>query len=364
MPRILVIGGSGPTGPHIINGLTDDGHDVTMLHTGAHELDEVQHVPHLHGDVRSVEGLTEVVSGHEFDTVIATYGRLRAIAEVFAGRVDHLISVGGAPAYMGYFNSDRFDPPGLPVPTDESAPTATEDDDGKSYRIARTEELLFDLHPTASHFRYPYVYGPRQLVPREWSITRRILDGRRHIVLPDDGLNLTTFGYVENLAHAVLLAVGNDRAKGEIFNCGDEECLTLRAVVELIADEFDHDWEIVSMPAEVATPARPLMFQHRTTHRVLDLTKAKDLLGYRDVVPARDAVRRTARWLAENRPTPGGQEEVVLEDPFDYAAEDALIASWKEAISHVRQPIYEVAPGLGLHYGGPGTSYVRPDTRI
>ena len=27
--------------------------------------------------------------------------------------------------------------------------------------------------------RYPYAYGPYQLVPREWSVVRRVLDGRR-----------------------------------------------------------------------------------------------------------------------------------------------------------------------------------------
>ena len=37
----------------------------------------------------------------------------------------------------------------------------------------------------AAHFRYPYVYGPHQVVPREWSIVRRVLDGRRRIVLAD-----------------------------------------------------------------------------------------------------------------------------------------------------------------------------------
>ena len=78
----------------------------------------------------------------------------------------------------------------------------------------------------------PIVYGPYQLMPREWCIVRRILDGRRQIILPEDGSNLQTVGYVENLAHAVLLAIDQPAAaEGEIFNCGDEEVLTLRQVV-------------------------------------------------------------------------------------------------------------------------------------
>ena len=58
----------------------------------------------------------------------------------------------------------------------------------------------------------------------------------------------------------------------------------------------------------------------------MSLAKLERDLGYRDVVPPREALVRTARWLCENRPAPGGAEEQILEDPFDYAAEDALVA--------------------------------------
>lgn len=47
--RVLVIGGTGPTGPHIVNGLLERGHDVTILHTGGHETDAIpERVPHIH----------------------------------------------------------------------------------------------------------------------------------------------------------------------------------------------------------------------------------------------------------------------------------------------------------------------------
>lgn len=363
--RALLIGGTGPTGPPIAVGLEARGHEVTLLHSGRHEVDEVQHLRHLHGDAYSAEGLAATLGDETFDVVVASYGRLRAIAELLAGRCGRFLSIGGVPAYRGYFDPDRWDPPGLPVPTAEDAPLATEDDDGKSYRIGRTEEIVFAHHPSATHFRYPFVYGPRQLVPREWCIVRRILDRRPFLVLADDGLTLVTHGYVENLAHAVLLAVDQpDRAAGEVFNCGDEECLTVRQVAELLADELGHDWELIGMPADLAVPARPLVMNHRNRHRVLDLGKLRDRLGYRDVVPAREAVRRTGRWLVEHRPEPGGMEETVLEDPFDYAAEDRLVAWWRSATADPPDLGYEQPPGFGLAYGGPGATRARPDTRI
>jgi nucleoside-diphosphate-sugar epimerase len=361
----LVIGGTGPTGPFVVTGLEQRGFAVTMLHTGRHELPELMHLEHLHTSPHDIDQLSAAVGGRSWDVVVATYGRLRDIAALFAARCDQFVSVGGAPVYRGFFDADRWQPPGLPVPTAEDAPTSEEADDGKSYRIRRTEELLFERIPRAAHFRYPLVYGPRQPAPREWSIVRRALDGRPHIVVPDGGLTLMAAGYVENLAHAVLLAVDHpDAAAGQVFNAADEENLTIAQIVDLVAEELGHRWEVVSMPWDLAVPARPLVQQHRTTHRVLDVGKLRARLGYRDLVPARLAVRRTARWLAEHRPEPGGIEERILEDPFDYANEDRLVASWKAALATVVMPDWPEQPGLGVAYGGPGTSRVRPDTRI
>jgi nucleoside-diphosphate-sugar epimerase len=361
----LLVGGTGPTGPPIATGLEARGYDVTICHSGAHEVAEVAHLRHLHGDVFSEEGVRQVLGAGSYDVVVAAYGRLRAVAEVLEGRAGHFVSIGGAPVYKGFFDPAVHTPPGLPVPTGEDAELATESDDGKSYRIGRTEELLFELQPDATHFRYPYVYGPRQLAPREWCVVRRILDGRRFIILPDDGLSLIPFGYVENLARALLLAVDQPRAaKGQIFNCGDDEKLTIRQVVEIITDSLGHGWELLSMPAALAVPARPLMMNYRTTHRVLDTSKLRTVLGYRDAVPAREAVRLTAAWLVEHPPTPGGYEETALQDPFDYEAEDVLAAWWRAAVAHPPDLGYDDPPGYGKSYAGPGTRRVRADTRI
>ena len=43
----------------------------------------------------------------------------------------------------------------------------------------------------------------------------------------------------------------------------------------------------------------------------------------------------------------------MLTDPFDYAAEDALIDSWLAARASVVVPEFAVRPGYGLAYSGP-----------
>lgn len=352
-----MIGGTGPTGHLIVRGLRARGHEVAILHTGRHEHpDNPEDLEHIHADPYDPEATQAALEGRSFDVCVAMYGRLRRLAELMVGRCGRFLSVGGVPAYRGFMNAELFSPTGLPVPTAEDAPLVrVPEEDQKGYRIVRTEEAVLGHHPTAAHFRYPYVYGPYQLVPREWCIVRRILDGRRHIILAEDGLTLHHHGYTENLAHALLLAVDQPGASaGQIYNCADDEVLSLRQVVEIVAAALDARLEIVSMPWKLAAPARPLVAQPQTTHRVLDLGKIRRQLGYRDVVPAREALARTARWLAAHPPEPGGMEETVLQDPFDYAAEDHLIEGWRKALATVPAVEFAVPPGVGLAYSGPG----------
>jgi nucleoside-diphosphate-sugar epimerase len=357
--RALVIGGTGPTGIWIVHGLVERGWDVTILHRGAHERTETPaSVTHLHHDPYDDTDLRQALDGQSFDLVVAMYGRLRAIAEVTAGRAGRFVSVGGVPAHRGWMNPWLYEPAGVPVPIGEDGPTVTDEaEDRKGYRVARTEETVFAHHPDAAHFRYPYAYGPYQLVPREWSVVRRILDGRRRIVVADDGLTLHHHGYTVNLAHAVLLGIDHpDAAAGKVFNAADEEVLSIRQVVELIAAALDHELELVSMPYDLAVPARPLLAQPLPTHRVLDLTRIRSALGYRDVVPAREAVAHTARWLAEHPPARDAQEEMVLTDPFDYRAEDELMDAWLALRAGLPAVRFDPEPHYGLAYSGPGSA--------
>ncbi len=50
----------------------------------------------------------------------------------------------------------------------------------------------------------------------------------------------------------------------------------------------------------------------------------------------------------------GYSVESVLQDPFDYAAEDLLIERWKRAVAGLEMPVWSVPPGWGLAYSGPG----------
>jgi len=334
-----------------------------MLHRGLHEIDEIPpEVEHIHVDPWDPAAVGKALSSRTFDLSVIAYGRLRAIAEILVGKTGRLISAGGFPCFRGFFEPERFKPVGMPVPTYEDGPkVAGEEEHAKGYRIRLTEEKVLALHPTATHFRYPYVYGPRQPLPREWCVVRRIIDGRRQIILPEGGLTLCTFGYSANVAHAVLLAVDHPSVSaGQVYNTGDDHVLSLRQVVECICAGLEHEMEIVSMPWEVARPAWPMIMHPLPTHRVLDIGKLRHELGYRDVVSPPEALAITARWYVAHPPPPGGETEWILQDPFDYAAEDRLIALHKEYLARMSEVRFEQPPGLTLAYFAPETHKERP----
>ena len=333
--KALVVGGTGPTGPFIVNGLIERGYDVTIFHRGAHEIPEIPpEVAHIHGDPFFKETIDEALAGQTFDLAVVTYGRVRFMAQALVGKVGRFVSVGGMAGYRGYRDGYALNPPGMKVAVPEEAPlVASLEELDFAYRIAQTERSVLELHPAAAHFRYPLVYGPYQLRPREWSIIRRVLDKRPRIIVPDSGLLLNTHGYAGNLAHAVLLAVDQPQVSaGQIYNCGDVQQLSLQQVIQVIAQAMDHQWEIVNMPYEAARPSYPYVMNHSPHHRVFDLTKIRTQLGYTDVYPVEEALSRTVEWYLQNQPERGGEIETQLHDPFDYDAEDRLIASYKESL--------------------------------
>jgi nucleoside-diphosphate-sugar epimerase len=354
----LVIGGTGPSGPHLITGLLERGFDVTMFHSGRHEVEALPDIEHIHGNPFSRDGIAEALDGREADVVIATYGRVRYLAAAVAGRCEQFISVGGTPVYLGFVQPDVNTPPGLPARITEDAELVPpEGIEGAIYGVGavrRTEDAVFSLHDqdafSASVFRYPSIYGPRNPHSWEWSTIRRVLDGRGAIVVPDGGLPTHYRLSSWNAAHSMLLAVDHpDEASGQAFNCADDDQFSLRQWIELIVEHMGADLEILNTPGDVPGPGWALMvFRYECSpHVIVDTSKIRRLLGYADVVPAREGLGKTVDWIIANRDD--APTWSVL-DPFDYEAEDAFIAALREsrAILAAAGEPYLQLPGMPL----------------
>ncbi len=354
-PTALVIGGTGPTGPHLVNGLCARGYDVTILHTGRHEVDTIPaDLEHVHTNPFRIAEVADALGARTFDVVYAMYGRLRDLAPYFAGRCGQFLAAGGVPAYRGFARPNRLWPPGMWAPTRETAPRAVDDENDKVAKIVATEDIVFAHHPTGSMFRYPLIYGPGQINPREWLIVRRILDGRRRIIVADGGLSLRTVGYGPNVGHALVLAAGHPAAAGKTYNVGDELVLTAAQTILVLARALDVEVELVSLPAELATPALPFLAHEHVTHQMTTVDAIMGDLGYRDVVGSVDALTATAHHLRDHPIGRGSTTEKRLQDPFDYAHEDRLIEAYRRAIGAVQPIAASYDPGFRDRYS-PGS---------
>lgn len=367
--RALVIGGSGPTGPHVLEGLLERGYDVAMLHRGVHEPDGLPEVRHIHADPHFTETLTDAVAGEEFDLVLATYGRMKVTGEVFAGRCEHLVGVGGVPVYRGFIEPHHSRPWGMKILSKEDAPLADTAHPTSKFamQVLEAERSVLARGAAgaykASYVRYPQIYGPRNIVPWEWAVVRRIRDGRRVMVLPDDGLWIISRSAARNAAHALMCIVDQpDVAAGQSYNIADDDQFTVRQWAEVVAGLAGGGLEFVGVPS-LLTPSSLNEFLAPTSrpHMIVDASKIRTQLGYRDVVTAEDALRETVEWLQENEPTP--EAYPVYTGRFDYDLEDRLLDVYARAVDMVKAEAPDEAPPLAHPMPHPKVASLTVDPR-
>ncbi len=336
--RALVVGGTGPTGVHIVNFLLAAGHEVTVFSSGAHDEGATfaGDVERIYGNARDDESVRSTIAQREWDVAICTYGRLRMLATELAGKTGRFVGVTGQPVYRG---AARRTPDGgiaLPVPEWTERQYDAANYTGK---VAEGEDQLFAQHGAGDFeaviVRYPGVFGPRAPVNHEWAVVKRVLDRRPFMLMPHDGMSYFQRGYSENVAWLVALCATRPEAAGHAFNAGDEQVLSAKRVAELIVDELGSDMELVGVPVSLVRGVYPLA---EKAPLILDMSKARTLLGYRDRVPVDQATRLTARWLAAHPPHPDDLSPGAA-GTFDYQAEDRILAAWRQAESQARAAI-------------------------
>lgn len=346
---VLLVGGTGPTGPFVVEGLRARGARITVLHRGTHELPELDDLEHIHVDPHDAAALAQALAERRFDVAVLMYGRLKAAAEILARKVGYVIAIGGTNYALG---DHHWIAEGHPYRATQAGT-----------KMLEAEHTLFDLARKGAYaatlLRYANVYGPRQIAPREWSLVRRFRDGRRRFLLCDSGITLETRIYSRNGAAAVLAAYDSpQKAAGQSFNVADDYPLTDRERLAIVASALGvPDYQTVAMPTALARPAWFWSVGRNGNkpgevpeigHRLLSTEKIRRELGYRAPATPEEGLRETVRFYVENPPEPGGLIEQKLGDPFDYEGEDRYFAAWERLAAELAK--VELRP-LASHYG-------------
>jgi nucleoside-diphosphate-sugar epimerase len=349
MGNVLVVGGTGPTGPPIVEGLLARGHEVTVFHTGRHEIPELPEVPHVHASPFDAEGIAAVAG--DWDTVVATYGRVKLLADHLVGHCGHFVVVGGVPVYQGYVNPGSRWPYGVALPVREDHPLVDPDEPRfagySTGPIRRTEDHVFGSGLAATYLRYPTIYGPRNPYAWEWNVVRRVLDGRPWMILADGGHGIHSRAAARNAAEAVLLAVDRPEVSaGKAYNVSDDDLVTVRQWVQLVSRAAGRDLEIRSLPSALPSPglAVSAFGGQESATCVVDTSRLREDLGYADVVSVPDGLAEAVEWMVRNE---AQLRERGTTDPFDYAAEDALVAAYDEALAGLADAAAPFAAKIG-----------------
>ncbi len=164
------------------------------------------------------------------------------------------------------------------------------------------------------------MYGPGDPQHRVFPYLKRMDDHRPAIVLTQGMANWRwTRGYVENVAQAVVLAVTDKRATGQIYNVGEKQTYSEADWVNAIGAVAGWSGEVIAVPEDhVPEPLRPDF--NIAQHLVVDTSRIRKELGYIELVSREEALRRTVAWERAHPPAE------IDPQTFNYAAEDALLA--------------------------------------
>ena len=200
--------------------------------------------------------------------------------------------------------------------TDETEPLPDLHIDGYTQSKVEAEKLTLEYHRKhgvpAAILRPGFIYGPRDrsVLPR---IVGRLKE--RSIIYIARGRYALNTTYVSNLVDAILLAVDNPAAVGEVFNITDGEFVSKRRFLEAVADgagvqrpwgtvpvwlaRFVANWrERVFRRKNKPHPPRATQAQLKFAGLNLDfsIAKARTKLGYAPRISFDDGMKQAIAW--------------------------------------------------------------------
>ncbi len=322
--HILVIGGTLFTGPHVVRGLLEQGYRVTLFHRGQTHANLPPQVTRIFGDrtnlATHLSAFIRLAPDVVIDMIALTRQDAQGLMHVFNGITGRVVVPSSIDVYRAFGRLHRTEP-GLPdpVPLLEAAPLREQLSlHGEEYEKRWVEDEVLS-HPVlpGTVVRLPAVYGAGDYRP--WDYLKRMDDGRPYILLDERKARWRfSRGNVKNVAHALVLAATNERAKHRIYNVADEHAPTQYEWAQLIGQAAGWSGQIITLPPEQLP-------QHLHEHIdwqqdwVVDTGRIRQELGYTDIESPLDGVRAAVTWQRANPPD--------LSDTarFNYGAEDEII---------------------------------------
>jgi dTDP-L-rhamnose 4-epimerase len=349
--KILVTGGAGFVGTHLVDALLERGHQVRVFDNfdpqvhGADGQRARWLAPEAElvvGDMRDADAVAHAVRGVEVIyhlaaavgvgqsmyqiapyTATNTLGTAHLL-QVLVDReieLERLIvassmSIYGEGRYLRQDGSAPFatrrgaaqlrrhewelrDTDGVPLeprPTDEDKPL----DPTSIYALTKADQERMTLQIGEAYgipsvaLRFFNIYGPRQALSNPYTgvaaiFSSRLLNGNPPLIF-EDGEQSRDFVSVHDVVRALLLAAERREAVGQALNVGSGRAITVREVGETLA-------RVLGVQIEPEVTGRYRIGDIR--HCYADISRARALLGYEPQVTLEDGMAELVAWLEE-----------------------------------------------------------------
>jgi GDP-L-fucose synthase len=299
--RILVTGGGGFLGSHLVERLEREGHDVFVARRAEYDLTSAEDTARMFDDAEPelVHHLAAEVGGIGANR--ANPGRywyanlamgLNVLEQARLAETPKVVIAGTVCAYPKF----------APVPfREETLWEGYPEETNAAYGVAKKAILV-----GAQGYREQYglnaifllptnLYGPRDNFDLETShvipaLIRKMVEAEDEVVLWGDGSATREFLYVDDCVEGLVLAA--ERYDGpEPVNLGASHEISIRDLAELIAEVAGYDGRIVW--DETKPNGQP--------RRSVDGSRAKELFGFEARTHLRDGIERTVAWYRTAR---------------------------------------------------------------
>ncbi len=285
--RVLVIGGTGFIGQHVVRHLASDGHVVGVYHRGHTQavLPEcVRQIVDPHS-VIPIQNFPTALLEFEPEVVIHTLAMgatdAQASVRIFSGHARRLVLLSSGDVYRAYGRFAGTEPGPIEEGLlSEDSPLRTKlfpyrpqaaSTDALEYwyeKILAERAVLSDPALSGTVLRLPKVYGPAGNEDLATVYRYRNHPGWRW-----------THGFVENVAAAIVLGATHPLAAGRVYNVGE---LYTPTIAERLA----------SLPPSTIEPDLKCHFDFRQ-NMVYDTSRIRAELGYEEMVFEAEGLQRT-----------------------------------------------------------------------
>ncbi len=308
--EVLVTGGAGFIGSHLVEALLAGGHGVAVLDDFNDYYDpRIKHgnLAALRGqieihdtDLRDADAVGRIVRAGGFDTIAHlaaragvrpsirqpqlyvdtnVTGTLTLLEAARRHGIERFVFASSSSVYGLCKESPFREDTALPGTISPYAATKLAGE-----QLCASYAHLYGFRAVC--LRFFTVYGPRQRPDLAiHQFTRRIHDGQP-IDQFGDGQTRRDYTYIDDIIQGVLGALEYDGAPFDIFNLGESATTPLRELIALVEKSLGRTARINRLPEQPGDV--PLT--------CADISKARRLLGYRPATPIAEGIPKFVEW--------------------------------------------------------------------